>query len=94
MNTQIITSNIVYILCTLTALACAWLLLRGYLRTKVRLLWWAGLSFVLFTLNNAMVFVDVVSVPQFDLSLWRTVPALVGVSLLIYGLIWEGSQND
>jgi hypothetical protein len=28
-------------------------------------------------------------VPTMDLSLWRTLPALAGVALLLYGLVWE-----
>lgn len=100
MNTQIISSNIVYILCTLTALACAALLLRGYLRSRARLLLWAGGCFALLAINNALVFVDMVNLPEIDLtfweidlSFWRTLPAMVGVGLLIYGLVWEGSRD-
>jgi len=93
MNSLFVSSNIIYILCALTALACTVLLLRGYLKSRARLLLWAGLCFALLTVNNVLVFVDVVSMPDMDLSLWRTMPALVGVSLLIYGLIWEDTRN-
>ena len=37
----------------------------------------------------ASVFVDLVLLPHVDLFFWRTVPALIGVTLFIYGLIWE-----
>ncbi|MDQ3515327.1 MAG: DUF5985 family protein [Gemmatimonadota bacterium] len=80
--------HIVYILCALTSLACAVLLLRGYFRTKVRLLLWSGLCFVGLALNNALLVVDV-NTPMTDLSNWRTLPALAGVMLLIYGLVWD-----
>ena len=79
-----------YILCTATSLACAVLLLRGYFRTRARLLFWSGLCFVGLTANNLLLFVDLVMFPMgVDLSLWRTVAALVGVTVLVYGLIWE-----
>lgn len=79
----------VYILCTLTALICAVLLLRGYGRSGTRLLLWCGIFFLAMTLENAILFVDVVVVPSIDLSdIRRTVP-LIGVILLLYGLIWE-----
>jgi len=94
MNLSLTSTHIVYILCAVTALACAVLLLRGYLRTKARLLFWAGLCFALLSINNIMVFVDVVSMPELDLSVWRTAPAMLAVILLIYGLIWEDSQGD
>ena len=79
----------VYILCAATSGLCAVLLLRGYAKSRARLLFWSGLCFVGLTLNNVLLIVDVRIVPTIDLSVWRTIPALVGVSLLIYGLVWE-----
>lgn len=85
-------ATLVYALCALTSLACAWLLMRGYLRTRVRLLLWAGLCFAGLAANNVVLFVDFSVVPDVDLSLWRTLPALVGIVLLLYGLIWETAR--
>jgi Family of unknown function (DUF5985) len=45
--------------------------------------------FVGFAVNNILLFVDLIVLPRVDLFMWRTVPALVGVMLFIYGLIWE-----
>lgn len=80
---------VVYILCAATSALCAVLLLRGYARTNARLLFWSGLCFAGLALNNVLLVVDVQMIPAIDLSLWRTLPALIGVSLLIYGLVWE-----
>lgn len=83
-------AEIVYILCTLTSLVCAWLLFRGYRRSGTRLLMWSGLCFAGLCLNNAVLFVDnIVLTTQVDLSIWRLLPALVGIVLLCYGLIEE-----
>ena len=82
-------ATLVYALCALTALACAVLLLRGYARNRVRLLLWVGLCFAGLTLNNVLLIVDRRLVPEVDLSLWRTLPALVGILVLVYGLVWE-----
>jgi hypothetical protein len=79
----------VFVLCALTSLACAVLLLRGYARTRVRLLLWSGICFVGLFLNNVLLIVDVRVVPDVDLSVWRSLPALAGVALLVYGLVWE-----
>jgi hypothetical protein len=79
----------VYILCALTSLMCAVLLLRGYGRSRMRLLLWSGLCFVALTVNNVVLFLDLVVFPGLDLSLWRSVLALVGVATLLYGLIWD-----
>ncbi|HEX7155147.1 MAG TPA: DUF5985 family protein [Thermoanaerobaculia bacterium] len=79
----------IYILCALTSITCAVLLLRGYAATRVRLLFWSGLCFVGLALNNLMLLVDLRVLTETDLSLWRTVPSVVGVALLVYGLVWE-----
>jgi hypothetical protein len=82
-------ATIIYILCALTSGLCAVLLLRGYARSRARLLFWSGLCFVGLALNNSLLVVDVNVIPDVDLSTWRTLPALGGVALLIYGLVWE-----
>ena len=82
----------VYVLCALTSLACAVLLLRGYRRTRARLLLWSGLCFLGLFLNNLLLFTPVPGVAASTLEVWRTVPALVGVSLLLFGLVWEAER--
>ena len=79
----------VYLLCTAAALACAVLLWRGYRRTRVRLLLWSCLCFVGLSVENAILFVDRVIVPDLDLSVIRLSAALIGTAALIYGLVWE-----
>ncbi|HEX6177548.1 MAG TPA: DUF5985 family protein [Thermoanaerobaculia bacterium] len=83
------TGLVVYGLCVITSTACAALLLRGYARTRTRLSLWAGICFVGLALNNLLLFVDVHVAPMIDLSAWRTLPALIGVLILLYGMIWE-----
>lgn len=82
-------ATIVYALCGLTSVACAVLLLRGYLATRARLLLWGGLCFVGLAINNVVLFIDLSVVPEVDLSVWRSLPTLVGLLVLIYGLVWE-----
>jgi hypothetical protein len=82
-------TEIVYLLCAVTSLLCAILLLRGYARTKVRLLFLSGLCFLGLMLDNVILYVDVVIVPDVDLSIWRKLPGLVAMLLLLFGLIWE-----
>jgi hypothetical protein len=80
----------VYVLCALTSLACAILLLRAYQTRGVRLLLWSGLAFVGFTAGNMMLVMDrIVIGPEVDLSLWRSLPVLAGLAVLIYGLVWD-----
>lgn len=83
-------AEIVFTLCALTSLACGAMLARGYRRTGVRLLLLAAFAFFGFALNNAILWVDLLVLPTtVDLSLWRVVPALVGVVILLHGLIGE-----
>jgi hydrogenase/urease accessory protein HupE len=79
----------VYVLCALTSLACAVLLLRSYTRRRVRLLFWSGLSFVGFAIGNVFLVIERTLVPATDLTLLRSLPILVGLMLLIYGLVWD-----
>ena len=80
----------IYSLCTLTSLACAWLLFASYRRTGHRLLFWSGLCFSGMTLNNVLLVFDKVVFPtSVDLLPLRLVAALVALLLLLYGLIYE-----
>lgn len=79
----------IYVLCALTALACCLLLLRGYRRSGVRLLLWCGLCFLALTVENVVLFIDLVVVPEIDLSPYHFVTAGLGAVVLLYGLIWE-----
>lgn len=81
----------VYLLCMVTSAFCAALLLREYLRTRARLLLWSSLSFVGWALNNALVFTDFVVLPGVDLSMVRAAVALLAVTLLLYGLVWDAA---
>ena len=80
----------VYILGALTTLICAILLLRRYAQSRAKLLFWSGWCFVFLTLSNVLLFVDLVVFPtQVDLYPLRLISAVTGMSLLLYGLIWE-----
>ena len=79
----------VYVLCALTSLACAVLLLRGWGQRRVRLLLWSGLAFAGFALGNGLLVVDTLIGPAVDLSLLRSLPVLLGLMVLLYGLVWD-----
>jgi hypothetical protein len=79
----------IYILCALTSIVCTILLVRGYLQSRVRLLFWSAWCFAGLALNNLMLIVDVRVLTEVDLHIWRSVPAVIGVALLVYGLVWE-----
>ena len=81
---------IIYILGTLITLLCCILLLRGYARSRQRLLLWSGLCFAGLALSNALLIVDLVILGDTaDLYLFRLGTAAVAMALLVYGLVWE-----
>jgi len=85
-------ATVVYILCALASLLAAGLVLRSFLATRQRLLFWTGVCFAGLAANNLILFVDKVITPDVDLSFWRSLPALLGLAALLYGLIWEASE--
>ncbi len=82
--------ELVYVLCALTSVLCAGLLLRSYASNRSKLLLWSTLCFVGLAINNILLFVDIVlTPPEIDLRLFRSGSALVALALLTIGLIWE-----
>ena len=78
-----------YTLCALTALFCSLLLLRGYYRSRYKLLLWGGLCFFGLTLNNALLVADKLFFQEVNLFTWRLICALLAMMVLLYGLIWD-----
>ncbi len=81
----------VYLLCAFTCLVCTTLLGRAWLKSKVRLLLWCSLCFLLLTVNNVFLFVDLVVIPTKDFTVWRSGSNLLGMSILVFGLIWDSN---
>ena len=81
--------GVIYGLCMVTALMCAWLLLQAYHRTRYRLLFWCGLFFSVAALNNIFLVMDKLVFSNVDLTFYRYVAAPVGLLILLPGLILE-----
>lgn len=79
----------VYLLCALTSMACAGLLIRAHQRKGTRLLLWSMVGFLGLSVSNMLLFADLVLYPELDLRLWRGATALLGLASLITGLIWD-----
>lgn len=81
--------SVVYLLCTFTSAVCALLLLLKYRRSHQMFLFLSGLCFVGFAVNNGILFADLVLLEQIDLSILRTLIALIGIGFLLWGLVWD-----
>jgi len=82
-------ASLVYLVGALVTAVCAILLLRGFARSRSRLLLWSGFCFVGLTVSNALLFVDLRMFPELDLYMWRLGTAAGAMLLLVYGLVFE-----
>ncbi len=80
----------VYVLCMLTSLFCAFLLLRSYRAQHSRLLLWATVCFAGLAINNALLVVDLMVFPdKIDLRLLRSGIAFTSAFAFLVALVWE-----
>jgi hypothetical protein len=82
-------AELTYLLCALTSIFCAGLLIRSYRQARLRLALLAAICFVGLALNNIAMFVDLVLVPSLDLRLPRELLALGALLVLVVGLVTE-----
>ena len=66
----------------------------GYHKLKgpppcIRLLFWSGLCFTGLMLDNVLLYADMFVFPDVSLVIWRKIPGLVAIMLLVYGLVWD-----
>jgi hypothetical protein len=80
---------VLYLVAVLTCLACTVLLFRGYMASGLRLLLWSGLCFVFLSINNLLLFFDLIVFQDVDLRPWRLLAGLGGLLFLLYGFIFE-----
>jgi len=80
---------IVYLLSFVGSSLCAYLLVSAFLRSREKLLLWSAICFCLLALNNLLVFLDIIILPNLNLTFWRSLTSLAAVSVLLYGFIWE-----
>jgi hypothetical protein len=84
-------AEFVYLLCAAMSVLCAFLLMRGYRKTRTKLLLWSSISFTLLAINNLILCVDLLVLPNVDFHGIFLRSALVAAAgcTLIFGLIWE-----
>lgn len=78
---------LVYLLCALTSMACAWLLIRAFRASRTPMLLWSSIGFAILAASNVILFIDLVIIPTVDLEVLRTATALIGMLVLTSGLV-------
>jgi hypothetical protein len=82
--------TLVYALCFATSGLCAFLLGRGFLRNRSRVLLWSASCFALLAVVHLLVIFDLVIYPTtIDLNPERLWLTLVAVTVLLFGFIWR-----
>ena len=81
-------ASAVFLLCALTSIVCAGLLLRAYRVAGGRLLLGALICFVGLAINNVLLAVDEIALPHHQIH-WRVLPAIAGMFALLWTLIVE-----
>ena len=84
--------TLVYLLCFVTSVICAFLLGRTYVRTRARMLLWSAICFTLLALANLLVVFDLLVFVDRDLRPARLWLSLAAVGVLLFGFIWD--QDD
>jgi hypothetical protein len=81
--------GVVYLLCLVTSVICAGLLIRAWRRSRTPFLMWCAVAFSLLALNNLFVVADMILFP--DIPFWglRQAAAFSAVAVLIYAFVWE-----
>jgi hypothetical protein len=79
----------VYILCMAASSLCALMLWRAYRQSKVRLLFWSALCFGGLAVNNLLLVVDRLVLPNVDLFWVRSFAAVFGIAAMIFGFVWD-----
>jgi hypothetical protein len=81
----------VFALSGVTASLRSVLLFRGYLRNRVRLLFWAGVCFAALALEGLVLIIN--EYVAADLTVLRLSVPLGGLMALLYGLLWESDSH-
>lgn len=79
----------VYLLCSVSCLVCVVLLWRTYRSSSSRFVFWSLLCFAGLTVSNALLFVDLVLVPQIDLLVYRQLVTFMSVAAMMWGFMWD-----
>jgi hypothetical protein len=84
--------GLIYILCAVTSLVSAVLLLRGALsRGGGGLLFWSSLCFFAMAANNVLLYMNYIVFPDVDLLMASRLATVLGIVLLNIGLIWHST---
>jgi hypothetical protein len=86
-------ATVVHVFGAFVTLLCAVLLLRHYRQSHSRLLLWTGLCFVCLAVSNVLLFVDVILLSARSLYEARLATTALGMTLLVYGLVWESDAR-
>ena len=80
----------VYLLCLASSAICAFMLSRSCRRSPSGLLFWSAVCFWLLSANNLLLVLDLIVLPNIDLSIARALLSVAAVATLLFGFVWNG----
>lgn len=80
----------VYLLCLASSAICAFMLSRSFRRSPSGLLFWSAACFWLLSANNLLLVMDLIVLPNADLSIARALISVAAVVTLLFGFVWNG----
>ena len=80
----------VYLLCLASSAICAFMLSRSCRRSPSSLLFWSAACFWLLSANNLLLVLDLIVLPNIDLSIARALLSVAAVATLLFGFVWNG----
>lgn len=82
----------VYLLCLASSAICAFMLSRSFRRSPSGLLFWSAACFWLLSANNLLLVLDLIVLPNTDLSIPRALLSVAAVATLLFGFVWNGGE--
>ncbi len=81
--------QVVYLLCAITSFSCAALLFRANRTRPSKLLFGSAVCFIGLFLNNLLLVIDLVFLPDVSFAILRSATAAIAVSILVFALVWD-----
>lgn len=83
--------GVVYLISAATAVLCGCLLWRAWRHNHTRLLFWSALCFWGLGVDNVLLYIDLIALPEVYMHNAPAIAGLVSIVLLLFGLIWDGT---
>lgn len=86
-------SMFVYALCAITSFVCFFLLLRHYRHARSTLALRSSIAFLCFAVANTLLFIDLIVLPDINLTVLRNLVNLAGAAVLLVAVTSDRGRD-